>query len=282
MILLDGRAIAAELRAETRAQVAARLAAGRRAPALAVVLAGDDPASHLYVRNKVKACREVGIRSLEHRLPADVTQGRLLALVAELNANPEVDGILVQLPLPPGCDAREVVAAIAPHKDVDGFHPLNAGRLALGWPSVVPCTPAGCLHLIERVHPDLAGLQAVVVGRSPVVGRPMASLLIARSATVTVAHSRTRDLPRLCREADILVVAAGRPELVRGDWIRQGATVIDVGINRVTGPDGQARLVGDVAFAEAAQVAGALTPVPGGVGPLTVAFLLRNTLQAAG
>ncbi|MFN7173938.1 MAG: bifunctional 5,10-methylenetetrahydrofolate dehydrogenase/5,10-methenyltetrahydrofolate cyclohydrolase, partial [Thermaurantiacus tibetensis] len=216
-----------------------------------------------------------------HRLASDVAEAELLALVHRLNADPEVDGILVQLPLPPQCDATRVIEAIDPAKDVDGFHPVNAGRLALGLPGFVPCTPAGCLRLLKTVHADLAGAEALVIGRSTIVGRPMAALLVAESATVTIAHSRSRDLPALVGRADIVVAAVGRPELVRGGWLKPGATVIDVGINRVTGPDGRARLVGDVCFAEAAEVAGAITPVPGGVGPMTIACLLENTLKAA-
>ncbi len=281
MPVIDGKAVAAALRGEVAQSVAARLAAGRRPPALAVVLVGDDPASHVYVRNKVKACAETGIRSLEHRLPAGVAEAELLALVAALNADPGVDAILVQLPLPPQCDATRVIEAIDPAKDVDGFHPVNAGRLALGLPGFVPCTPAGCLRLLKTVHADLAGAEALVIGRSTIVGRPMAALLVGESATVTIAHSRSRDLPRLVGRADIVVAAVGRPELVRGAWLKPGATVIDVGINRVEGADGRARLVGDVAFAEAVEVAGAITPVPGGVGPMTIACLLANTLQAA-
>lgn len=281
MQLIDGKAVAAGVRAEVARAVAARRAEGRRPPALAVVLVGDDPASHVYVRNKVKACAETGIRSEEHRLASDVAEAELLALVHRLNADPEVDGILVQLPLPPQCDAARVIEAIDPAKDVDGFHPVNAGRLALGLPGFVPCTPAGCLRLLKTVHADLAGAEALVIGRSTIVGRPMAALLVAESATVTIAHSKSRDLPALVGRADIVVAAVGRPELVRGGWLKRGATVIDVGINRVTGPDGRARLVGDVCFAEAAEVAGAITPVPGGVGPMTIACLLENTLKAA-
>jgi methylenetetrahydrofolate dehydrogenase (NADP+)/methenyltetrahydrofolate cyclohydrolase len=245
------------------------------------VLVGEDPASHVYVRNKVRACAETGIASEEHRLPADVPEADLLALVRLLNDDPRIDGILVQLPLPPQCDAARVIEAIDPRKDVDGFHPENAGRLALGLPGFVPCTPAGCLRLLQDTLGDLAGRDALVIGRSTIVGRPMASLLVAQSATVTIAHSKSRDLPSLTRRADIVVAAVGRPEMVRGDWLKPGATVIDVGINRVEGDGGKAKLVGDVAFAEAAEVAGAITPVPGGVGPMTIACLLENTLKAA-
>ena len=270
--LIDGRARAAVLRAE----VARSVALLDRAPGLAVVLVGDDPASAVYVRAKGKACREAGMLGFEHRLPANTTQAALLALVAALNADPTVDGILVQLPLPPQIDSDAVIAAIDPDKDVDGFHPVNAGRLASGLPGFVPCTPLGCLMMLKDVRGSLAGLDAVVIGRSNIVGKPMAQLLLGESATVTVAHSKTRDLPALCRRADILVAAVGRAEMVRGDWIKPGATVIDVGINRVDG-----KLVGDVAFDEAMQFAGAVTPVPGGVGPMTIACLLKNTLTSA-
>lgn len=282
MQLIDGKAHAAALRAEVAARVAALVQGGRRAPVLAVVLVGDDPASQVYVRNKVKACAEAGIRSVERRLPADTPQDRLLAEVAALNADPAIDGILVQLPLPPQCDATRVIEAIDPAKDVDGFHPVNAGRLALGLSGFVPCTPAGCLHLLRAVRGSLDGLDALVIGRSTIVGRPMAALLLGANATVTIAHSKSRDLQALARRADILVAAVGRPALVRGDWVKPGATVIDVGINRVAAPGGGSRLVGDVAFDEVAPIAGAITPVPGGVGPMTIAFLLANTLAAAG
>ena len=229
-----------------------------------------------------RSCAETGIRSIEHRLPADAGEAVLLALVARLNTDPAVDGILVQLPLPPQCDTTRVIEAIDPGKDVDGFHPVNAGRLALGLPGFVPCTPAGCLRLLMAERGSLEGLDALVIGRSTIVGRPMAALLTAQSATVTLAHSKSRDLPALARRADLLVAAVGRPGLVRGDWVKPGATVIDVGINRLAGPDGTSRLVGDVAFDEVAPVAGAITPVPGGVGPMTIACLLANTLRAAG
>jgi methylenetetrahydrofolate dehydrogenase (NADP+)/methenyltetrahydrofolate cyclohydrolase len=279
--LIDGRAHALRLREAVKARVEAILAMGQRAPALAVVLVGADPASEVYVRAKGRACRDAGIASLEHRLPDSTPEADLLDLVARLNADPGVDGILVQLPLPPHMDANAVIAAIDPAKDVDGFHPLNAGRLASGLQGFVPCTPLGCLRLIEDTIGRIAGLEALVIGRSTIVGRPMASLLLNRSATVTIAHSMTRDLAALARRADILVAAAGRPALVRGDWVKPGACVIDVGINRVAEPDGSHRLVGDVAFAEAAEVAGAITPVPGGVGPMTIACLLENTVRAA-
>ncbi len=278
--LIDGKAHAEGL----RARIAAAVAGLPEPPGLAVVLVGENPASQVYVRNKGRQTLEVGMRSFEHRLPATTTQAELLALVARLNADPAVDGILVQLPLPGAIDEQAVIAAIDPDKDVDGFHPINAGRLAAGLPGLVPCTPLGSLMLIRSVRPDLAGLDAVVIGRSNIVGKPMAQLLLAQSCTVTIAHSRTRDLPDLCRRADILVAAVGRPLMVAGDWIKPGATVIDVGINRVDAPDlgpAKTRIVGDVDFAAALARAGAITPVPGGVGPMTIACLLRNTLAAA-
>ena len=270
--IIDGKARAALLRADVAAGVA-KLA---RAPGLAVVLVGDDPASAVYVRNKGRACREAGIVSVEHRLATDTTQADVLALVRALNADPAIDGILVQLPLPPQIDANAVIATIDPDKDVDGFHPVNVGRLASGLYGFVPCTPLGCLMLLREELGDLSGLDAVVIGRSNIVGKPMAQLLIAASATVTVAHSRTRDLPALCRRADVIVAAVGRAKFVRGDWVRPGATVIDVGINRLEGA-----LVGDVAFDEVVGHARAITPVPGGVGPMTIACLLKNTLTSA-
>jgi methylenetetrahydrofolate dehydrogenase (NADP+)/methenyltetrahydrofolate cyclohydrolase len=250
-------------------------------PGLAVVLAGNNPASESYVGSKAKVTIETGMRSFDHRLPDSVSQAELLALVAKLNADPAVHGILVQLPLPKQIDAARVLDAIDPRKDVDGFHPVNAGRLASGLPALVPCTPLGCVMLAKTVHASLASLEAVVIGRSNIVGKPVAQLLLAEHATVTIAHSRTRDLPTVCRRADLLVAAIGKPELVRGDWIKPGATVIDVGINRVPGSAGKSKLVGDVNFAEAAQVAGAITPVPGGVGPMTIACLMVNTVRAA-
>ncbi len=271
-MIIDGKAIAASLRAGIATDVS-RLA---RAPGLAVVLVGNDPASAVYVRAKGRACREAGIASIEHRLPADVPQDELVALVSALNGDPAVDGILVQLPLPAHIDTGVIIAAIDPDKDVDGFHPVNAGRLATGLPGFVPCTPAGSLMLIKSVRGDLTGLSAAVIGRSNIVGKPMALLLLQESCTVTVAHSRTRNLADVVRHTDIVVAAVGRPEMVRGDWIRPGATVIDVGINRV-----RDKIVGDVAFEEAAAVAGAITPVPGGVGPMTIACLLKNTLMSA-
>lgn len=275
--IIDGKAFAAKLR-ET---IAAEVATLPYQPGLAVVLVGDDPASKVYVANKAKQTVEVGMRSFEHRLPADTTQENLLALVQKLNAAPEVHGILVQLPLPKHLNADEIIAAISPAKDVDGLTVTNAGLLAAGLPGLVPCTPLGCILLLQDVLPDLTGLNAVVIGRSNLVGKPIAQLLLQQNCTVTMAHSRTRDLPGLCRTADILVAAVGRPEMVKGDWVKPGAVVIDVGINRVPAAEGKTKLVGDVAFAEAAAVAGHITPVPGGVGPMTIACLLRNTLTAA-
>lgn len=274
--IIDGKAFAAALRGRIATQVAALREAGGRAPGLAVVLVGEDPASAVYVRNKHKATIAAGMASFEYRLPADTEQDELLALVASLNADPAVDGILVQLPLPSQIDADTVLMAIDPEKDVDGFHPVNAGRLATGLPGFVPCTPYGCVVLLKDQLGDLAGLDAVIIGRSNIVGKPMAQLLIAESCTVTVAHSKTRDLSSVVKRADIVVAAVGRPEMIKGEWIKPGAVVIDVGINRTD--DG---LVGDVDFNGAASVASAITPVPGGVGPMTIACLLRNTLVSA-
>jgi methylenetetrahydrofolate dehydrogenase (NADP+) / methenyltetrahydrofolate cyclohydrolase len=281
--IIDGKAYAQGLRARI-ADAVSGLSGQGVTPGLAVVIVGEDPASQLYVKNKARQTVEVGMRSFEHTLPASTGEAELLALVARLNADPAVDGILVQLPLPKQIDAQKVIEAIDPAKDVDGFHPINAGRLMTGVPGLVSCTPLGCLLLAQSVRRDLAGLNAVVVGRSNIVGKPMAQLLIAQSCTVTVAHSRTRDLADVCRGADLLVAAVGRPEMVRGDWVKPGAIVIDVGINRVPNPaagEGKTKVVGDVAYAEAAEVASAITPVPGGVGPMTIACLLRNTLEAA-
>ena len=275
--IIDGKAHAAALRGRVGAAVAAFREGGRRAPGLAVVLVGEDPASAVYVRNKGKATREAGMESFEHRLPDTTTSDELLQLVARLNADPAVDGILVQLPLPPHVDAGAVLLAIDPDKDVDGFHPVNAGRLAIGAEGFVPCTPLGCLMLLKDTHEHLAGLEAVVVGRSNIVGKPMAQLLLQESCTVTVAHSRTRDLTAHVRAADVVVAAVGIPGIITGAMIKPGATVIDVGINR--GTDG--KLVGDVDFASAVEVAGAITPVPGGVGPMTIACLIRNTYHSA-
>lgn len=279
--IIDGKAIAADL-AERIARAAERLRKEHAlTPALAVVLVGADPASEVYVRNKTTKIAAAGMRSTLHRLPDTASETELLALVARLNADPAVHGVLVQLPLPPQVDPRKVIAAIAPEKDVDGFHPLTAGLLATGLPGLRPCTPQGCVILARTVHPSLAGMEAVIIGRSNIVGRPLVHLLLAEDATVTVAHSKTRDLAGVARRADLLFVAIGRPEFVKRDFIKPGATVIDVGINRVAGADGRTRLVGDVAFPEAADVAGAITPVPGGVGPMTIACLMLNTLRAA-
>ena len=280
--LIDGRAAALELRSRIAQEVVRFRAAAGRAPGLATVLVGEDPASAVYVRSKGKATREAGMESASHQLPADVGEAGLLAMVAQLNADPGIDGILVQLPLPGHIDSAKVIAAIDPAKDVDGFHPINAGKLATGAAdALVPCTPLGCLHLLKQEVQSLSGRDAVVIGRSNIVGKPMALLLLRESATVTICHSRTRDLPDVVRRADIVVAAVGRPEIVRGDWLKPGATVIDVGIDPVDADDGKTRLVGDVAFEEAQDVAGAITPVPGGVGPMTIAMLLRNTLVAA-
>ncbi|HZH53921.1 MAG TPA: bifunctional methylenetetrahydrofolate dehydrogenase/methenyltetrahydrofolate cyclohydrolase FolD [Microvirga sp.] len=281
--IIDGKAYAAGLRARIAGAVEGMARQGVT-PGLAVVIVGEDPASQIYVKNKARQTVEVGMRSFEHVLPTSTSEAELLALVAQLNADSAVDGILVQLPLPKQIDAQKVIEAIDPAKDVDGFHPMNAGKLMTGVPGLVSCTPLGCLLLIRSVRPDIAGLDAVVVGRSNIVGKPMAQLLIGQSCTVTVAHSKTRDLPQVCRRADILVAAVGRPEMVRGDWVKPGAIVIDVGINRVPNPaagEGKTKVVGDVAYAEAAERASAITPVPGGVGPMTIACLLRNTLEAA-
>jgi methylenetetrahydrofolate dehydrogenase (NADP+)/methenyltetrahydrofolate cyclohydrolase len=279
--IIDGKAIAEALRREVAAGVAALKRERGVTPGLAVLLVGEDPASQVYVRTKGKAGEHAGMLSIEHKLPADTPEAALLALIGELNGRPDVHGILVQLPLPGHIDVGKVVEAIDPAKDVDGFHPVNIGRLASGAGALAPCTPTGCLILAKSVEPRLEGLEAVVIGRSNIVGKPVAQMLLNEHCTVTIAHSRTRDLPAVVRRADLVVAAVGRPEMVRGSWIKPGAIVIDVGIQRVSGADGRTRLVGDVAFAEAADVARAITPVPGGVGPMTVACLLRNTLQAA-
>ncbi len=273
---IDGKAAALALRQEVAAEVAAFRERVGRAPGLAVVLVGEDPASAVYVRSKEKAAHEAGMESFEHRLPASASQETLLALVDELNDNPAVDGILVQLPLPPQIDERVVITRISPDKDVDGFHPVNAGRLAIGLNGFVPCTPLGCLKLLQTEVGDLSGKEAVIIGRSNIVGKPMALLLLAQNCTVTIAHSRTRDLPAVVRRADIVVAAVGRAQMVKGDWLKPGATVIDVGINRT-----ERGIVGDVDFDSAAEVAGAITPVPGGVGPMTIACLIRNTFVSA-
>jgi methylenetetrahydrofolate dehydrogenase (NADP+)/methenyltetrahydrofolate cyclohydrolase len=279
--LIDGKAAAAALREEVAKEVARFRVATGRAPGLATVLVGEDPASAVYVRSKGRATLEAGMLSFEHKLPADTGEADLLALVDRLNADPAVDGILVQLPLPDHINTNKVITRVDPDKDVDGFHPVNAGRLAIGLHGFVPCTPLGCLKLLRAEHGDLTGRNAVVIGRSNIVGKPMALLLLAESCTVTVAHSRTRDLPDVVRGADIVVAAVGRPQMVQGDWIKPGATVIDVGINRLPAEDGKSRLVGDVDFDSASEVAEAITPVPGGVGPMTIACLIRNTFVSA-
>ncbi|HEY6917253.1 MAG TPA: bifunctional methylenetetrahydrofolate dehydrogenase/methenyltetrahydrofolate cyclohydrolase FolD [Allosphingosinicella sp.] len=280
--VIDGKAFAEGLRTRVAAAVPVFREKTGRAPGLAVVLVGEDPASQVYVRSKHKATVAAGMESFEHRLPATASQAELIALVERLNADEAVDGILVQLPLPAGVDEKAVIATIDPTKDVDGFHVINTGKLAVGdADALVPCTPLGCLMLLKDRLGDLSGLEAVVIGRSNIVGKPMAQLLLQESCTVTIAHSRTRDLPAVVRRADVVVAAVGRPEMVKGDWLKPGATVIDVGINRVPGAEGKSRLVGDVDYASAAEVAGAITPVPGGVGPMTIAVLLRNTLVAA-
>jgi methylenetetrahydrofolate dehydrogenase (NADP+)/methenyltetrahydrofolate cyclohydrolase len=283
--ILDGAAMAERIRAQVAEEVARRTAQGQPAPGLATVLIGDNPASQVYVKSKHKACQQVGIQSFAHELPATASQQEVEDLVRALNADPQVNGILVQLPLPSGLDEERALNAVSIEKDVDGFHPLNIGRLAQKGrdPLFVPCTPAGCMVLIESVMPDLNGVSAVVLGRSNIVGMPMALLLVRANATVTVCHSRTRNLKEVCRGADVLVAAVGRAEMVRGDWVKPGAVVVDVGMNRVedsTRPKGY-RLTGDVAFDEVKEVAAWITPVPGGVGPMTIAMLLQNTLRAA-
>ncbi len=279
--IIDGKLIAAELRGRVAGEVARVQREHSLTPGLAVVLVGNDPASEVYVRSKHKQTQAAGMASFEHRLPADVAQAELLTLIAKLNRDSAVHGILVQLPLPKSLDTEKIINAIDPAKDVDGLHPNNAGRLAAGLSALSPCTPLGCIILSKSVHASLEGLNAIVIGRSNLVGRPLVQLLLNENATVTVAHSRSRDLPKLCARADLVYAAVGKAEMVRGDWIKPGATVIDVGINRLTGADGKTRLVGDVAFDEALRVAGAITPVPGGVGQMTVACLLVNTLRAA-
>ncbi|MCC4118115.1 bifunctional methylenetetrahydrofolate dehydrogenase/methenyltetrahydrofolate cyclohydrolase FolD [Aromatoleum toluclasticum] len=279
--IIDGKQAAERLRTEIGRQVVRLREQHLLTPGLAVILVGEDPASQVYVRNKARQAREASMASFEYRLPYSVPQEKVLELIDRLNDDPAVHGILVQLPLPPQVDADRVINAIRPEKDIDGFHPLNAGALATGGDGMVPCTPLGCLMLLKHRLGDLAGLRAVVLGRSNIVGKPMAALLLRESCTVTIAHSKTRDLADECRRADILIAAVGRPRMVPGDWIKPGATVIDVGINRIDTPDGKGRLVGDVDFDSAAEVAGAITPVPGGVGPMTIACLLLNTLEAA-
>ncbi len=277
---IDGAAIARRLDESTAAEVAQLIAQGSPRPGLAVVLVGNDPASEVYVGHKITACAKVGITSFAHRLPAETSQADLLALITSLNADPAVHGILCQVPLPAHIDTELVLQAIDPDKDVDGFHPVNAGRLATGVKGLVPCTPQGVMVLLRSVLPDLAGLDALVIGRSNIVGKPVALLLLAAGCTVTIAHSRTRDLPAIARRSDIIVAAVGQPHMVKGDWVKPGAVLIDVGISRIAGADGKARLVGDVAYDEM-QHALAVTPVPGGVGPMTIACLLANTVQAA-
>jgi len=279
--LIDGKAFALGLRTRVAGAAATLKAEHGFQPGLAVVLVGEDPASQVYVRSKTRATAEAGFYGVEHKLPAAVSQAELMALIAGLNADPAIHGILVQLPLPAGLDSAQVVAAIDPLKDVDGLHVENVGALWNGAEGLVPCTPLGCVLLLKDRLVDLSGLNAVVVGRSALVGKPIAALLLAENCSVTIAHSKTKDLPAVCRQADILVAAVGRPEMIKGSWVKPGATVIDVGINRVPTPDGKGRLVGDVAFDEALPVAAAITPVPGGVGPMTIACLLRNTLTAA-
>ncbi len=279
--IIDGKAVAAQVRAEVAAQVAAIKQKHGFQPGLAVVLVGEDPASKVYVKNKALQTVEVGMSSFEHKLPAETSEADILALVQKLNADPNVNGILVQLPLPKHVNAEKVLNAINPDKDVDGFHPTNVGRLWIGERSLVPCTPTGSVILAKSVAPKLAGMNAVVVGRSNIVGKPVAALLLRENCTVTVAHSRTKDLPGVVRAADLVIAAVGQPEMVKGDWIKPGAIVIDVGINRVPAAEGKTKLVGDVDYASALPVAGAITPVPGGVGPMTIACLLKNTVEAA-
>ncbi len=280
-IIIDGQAVAARLRDRVAEAAAALRQAYGFTPGLAAIVVGDDPASRVYVRNKARACAAAGLTSFEHNLPGETPETGILDLVQRLNADDRVDGILVQLPLPGSIDAPRLLETVDPAKDVDGFHSINIGRLWNRQPGLIPCTPQGYMILLRTVHADLAGAEAVVIGRSRVVGRPLAALLIAADCTVTVVHSKTRDIPAICRRADILVAATGEPGTVKGLWIKPGATVIDVGTNRITGPGGMARLVGDVDFEEARQVAGAITPVPGGVGPMTIACLLQNTVIAA-
>ncbi len=279
--LIDGKAFAQSLRQRIGAAVATLKSDHGLTPGLAVVLVGEDPASQVYVRNKGKQTLEAGMNSWEHRMPATASEDEVLAQVRALNEDPAVHGILVQLPLPDQIDANKVIDTIDPDKDVDGFHVINSGRLATGQPSLVACTPVGCVLLAKDMLGDLSGVEAVVVGRSNIVGKPVAQLLLQENCTVTICHSRTKDLPEVCRRADLLIAAVGRPEMVKGDWVKPGACVIDVGINRIDAGDGKTRLVGDVDFASAAKVAGSITPVPGGVGPMTIACLLRNTVQAA-
>ena len=278
--IIDGKAIAADLRAAVADEVRRLKAAHGLQPGLAVVLVGDDPASKTYVGSKSRGLVEVGMRPFDYQLPASTSEAELLALIAKLNADAAVSGILVQLPLPPQINPARIFASINPDKDVDGFHPINAGRLMTGLPALVPCTPVACLKLIKSVHASVAGMDALMIGRSHIVGNPLAQILLAENATITIAHTRTRHLPELCRRAELLCVAIGCAQFIRGDWIKPGATVIDIGINRIS-DGGKSRVVGDVNFAEAVEVAGAITPVPGGVGPATIVCLLVNTLRAA-
>ncbi|WP_068113971.1 bifunctional methylenetetrahydrofolate dehydrogenase/methenyltetrahydrofolate cyclohydrolase FolD [Tropicimonas marinistellae] len=278
--IIDGKAFSARIREKVAQEVARLKSDAGLTPGLAVVLVGEDPASQVYVRNKGRQTKEAGMLSVEHRLPENTTQSALVELIGRLNGDPDIHGILVQLPLPDHMDSDAVINAIDPGKDVDGFHISNVGLLGTGQKAMVPCTPLGCLLMLRDYHGSLSGLEAVVVGRSNIVGKPMAQLLLGENCTVTLAHSRTRDLPEVVRRADIVVAAVGRPQMVPGDWIKPGATVIDVGINRVPRDDGKSRLVGDVDFGTAAEVAGAITPVPGGVGPMTIACLLANTVTA--
>jgi methylenetetrahydrofolate dehydrogenase (NADP+)/methenyltetrahydrofolate cyclohydrolase len=279
--VIDGKVIAAQVRAHVANEVKSLQASHGLTPGLAVVLVGEDPASKVYVKNKAQQTVEVGMQSFEYKLPATTSESEILSLVDRLNRNKNVNGILVQLPLPKHVDSGKVLNAIDPDKDVDGFHPVNVGRLSIGERTLVACTPTGSVILAKSVQPDLRGLEAVVIGRSNIVGKPVAQLLLREDCTVTIAHSKTRDLPGVVRRADLVIAAVGRAEMVRRDWIKPGAIVIDVGINRVEGPDGKSKLVGDVAYAECAEVAGAITPVPGGVGPMTIACLLQNTVEAA-
>jgi methylenetetrahydrofolate dehydrogenase (NADP+)/methenyltetrahydrofolate cyclohydrolase len=280
-VLIDGKKAAAELRASVTMQVDRLAAVHGLRPGLAVVLVGDNPASETYVASKKKMVAETGMCSVDRRLPGTASEAELVGLIATLNSDPSIHGILVQLPLPSQIDANRVIEAIEPNKDVDGFHPINVGRLSIGLPSLAPCTPLGCIRLAKMVYPSLAGLEAVILGRSNIVGKPLAQLLLVQNATVTVAHSKTHNVAAVCRRADLVFAAMGRPLMVRRDWVKPGATVIDVGINRITGADGRSRIVGDVAFDEVSEVAGAITPVPGGVGPMTIACLLANTVTAA-
>ena len=279
--IIDGKTISAQLRQSVAEQVALLRSQHEITPGLAVVLVGENPASQVYVKNKIIQTANAGMNSYCHRLSTEVSEEELLNLVEHLNADPSVNGILVQLPLPDQIDPDKVISTIDPNKDVDGFHVMNAGRLTVGLDGLVPCTPVGCIVLLKSYLNDLTGCNAVIVGRSNIVGKPLAALLLRENCTVTIAHSRTRNLAEVCRQADILVAAVGRPRMVKGDWVKPGSTVIDVGINRIEGNDGKTRLVGDVDYQEASEVAGAITPVPGGVGPMTIACLLQNTLRAA-